>query len=61
MPVNLSIEIHCWGPDEITIVITQSGETADTTSAQREAKTRGSHTIAISMLSARPSRVKPMA
>src|SRR6476620_754903 len=36
------------GPDEITVVITQSGETADTTSAQREAKTRGSHTIAIS-------------
>ena len=36
------------GPDEITIVITQSGETADTSSAQREAKTRGSHTIAIS-------------
>jgi glucosamine--fructose-6-phosphate aminotransferase (isomerizing) len=36
------------GPDEITLVITQSGETADTTSAQREAKARGSHTIAIS-------------
>src|SRR6185312_4339207 len=36
------------GPDEITVVITQSGETADTTSALREAKTRGSHTIAIS-------------
>ncbi|HSS97089.1 MAG TPA: isomerizing glutamine--fructose-6-phosphate transaminase, partial [Terriglobales bacterium] len=36
------------GPDEVTVVITQSGETADTTSAQREAKTRGSHTIAIS-------------
>src|SRR5882757_6012731 len=36
------------GPDEITVVITQSGETADTTSAQREAKARGSHTIAIS-------------
>jgi glutamine---fructose-6-phosphate transaminase (isomerizing) len=36
------------GPGEITIVITQSGETADTTSAQREAKAKGSHTIAIS-------------
>jgi glucosamine--fructose-6-phosphate aminotransferase (isomerizing) len=36
------------GPGEITVVITQSGETADTTSAQREAKARGSHTIAIS-------------
>src|SRR6476646_2307557 len=36
------------GPGELTIVITQSGETADTTAAQREAKARGSHTIAIS-------------
>ncbi len=36
------------GPNEITIVITQSGETADTTAAQREAKARGTHTIAIS-------------
>jgi glucosamine--fructose-6-phosphate aminotransferase (isomerizing) len=36
------------GPGEITIVITQSGETADTSSAQREAKARGSYTIAIS-------------
>src|ERR1700681_4520809 len=34
--------------DELTIVITQSGETADTTAAQREAKTKGSRTIAIS-------------
>jgi len=36
------------GPGEITIVITQSGETADTTAAQREARARGSHTLAIS-------------
>jgi len=36
------------GPGELTIVITQSGETADTTAAQREAKAKGSHTIAIS-------------
>lgn len=36
------------GPGELTIVITQSGETADTTGAQREAKARGSHTLAIS-------------
>jgi len=36
------------GPSELTIVITQSGETADTTAAQREAKAKGSHTIAIS-------------
>src|SRR6202051_539026 len=34
--------------DELTIVITQSGETADTTAAQREAKLKGSRTIAIS-------------
>src|SRR5437764_6924558 len=36
------------GPGEITIVITQSGETADTTAAQREAKAKGSRTVAIS-------------
>jgi glucosamine--fructose-6-phosphate aminotransferase (isomerizing) len=33
---------------EITIVITQSGETADTTAAQREAQRKGSRTVAIS-------------
>ncbi|HZP61803.1 MAG TPA: isomerizing glutamine--fructose-6-phosphate transaminase [Terriglobales bacterium] len=36
------------GTGELTIVITQSGETADTTAAQREAKAKGSRTIAIS-------------
>ncbi len=36
------------GGGELTIVITQSGETADTTAAQREAKKKGSRTIAIS-------------
>src|SRR5579872_2444324 len=36
------------GGRELTIVITQSGETADTTAAQREAKAKGSRTIAIS-------------
>jgi glutamine---fructose-6-phosphate transaminase (isomerizing) len=36
------------GPGELTIVITQSGETADTTSAQREARAKGSRTVAIS-------------
>jgi glucosamine--fructose-6-phosphate aminotransferase (isomerizing) len=36
------------GPGELTIVITQSGETADTTAAQREARSKGSRTIAIS-------------
>src|ERR1700684_2426760 len=34
--------------NELTIVITQSGETADTTAAQREAKLKGSRIIAIS-------------
>jgi glucosamine--fructose-6-phosphate aminotransferase (isomerizing) len=32
---------------EITLLITQSGETADTIAAQREAKTKGSKTLAI--------------
>jgi glucosamine--fructose-6-phosphate aminotransferase (isomerizing) len=36
------------GQGELTIVITQSGETADTTAAQREAKLKGSRTVAIS-------------
>jgi glutamine---fructose-6-phosphate transaminase (isomerizing) len=36
------------GQSELTIVITQSGETADTGAAQREAKARGSKTVAIS-------------
>jgi glucosamine--fructose-6-phosphate aminotransferase (isomerizing) len=36
------------GRGELTIVITQSGETADTTAAGREAKAKGSRTIAIS-------------
>lgn len=35
------------GRSELTVVITQSGETADTMAAQREAKAKGSHTIAI--------------
>ncbi len=35
------------GPDVLTIVISQSGETADTLAAQREAKGRGSKTLAI--------------
>ena len=36
------------GPSELAILITQSGETADTTGALREAKAKGSPTIAIS-------------
>jgi glucosamine--fructose-6-phosphate aminotransferase (isomerizing) len=36
------------GHGELTIVITQSGETADTTAAQREARKRGSRTVAVS-------------
>jgi glutamine---fructose-6-phosphate transaminase (isomerizing) len=35
------------GPDTITLLISQSGETADTIAAQREAKSRGSKTLAI--------------
>jgi glucosamine--fructose-6-phosphate aminotransferase (isomerizing) len=34
-------------PDTITMLITQSGETADTIAAQREAKAKGSKTLAI--------------
>jgi len=34
-------------PDTLTVVITQSGETADSIAAQREAKARGSATLAI--------------
>src|SRR5438477_7984092 len=34
-------------PDTITLLISQSGETADTIAAQREAKVKGSKTIAI--------------
>jgi glucosamine--fructose-6-phosphate aminotransferase (isomerizing) len=34
-------------PDNITLVISQSGETADTIAAQREAKARNSKTVAI--------------
>ena len=34
-------------PSTITLVISQSGETADTIAAQREAKSRGSKTLAI--------------
>lgn len=36
------------GPGELAILITQSGETADTTGALREAKSKGASTIAIS-------------
>ena len=35
------------GPEELTVLITQSGETADTIAAQREAKAKGSKTLAI--------------
>ena len=34
-------------PDSLTVLITQSGETADTIAAQREAKAKGSKTLAI--------------
>ena len=35
------------GPDQLTVLITQSGETADTLAAQREARRKGSLTLAI--------------
>ncbi len=35
------------GPETLTVVISQSGETADTLAAQREAKAKGSKTLAI--------------
>lgn len=35
------------GPETLTVVISQSGETADTLAAQREAKIKGSKTLAI--------------
>ena len=35
------------GPDILTVLISQSGETADTLAAQREAKAKGSKTLAI--------------
>ena len=35
------------GPDQLTILVSQSGETADTLAAQREAKQKGAKTLAI--------------
>ncbi|PYY00730.1 MAG: glutamine--fructose-6-phosphate transaminase (isomerizing) [Acidobacteria bacterium] len=35
------------GPDALTLLITQSGETADTIAAQRESRAKGSKTLAI--------------
>src|SRR5207237_3776037 len=35
------------GPDALSVLITQSGETADTIAAQRESKAKGSKTLAI--------------
>ncbi|ABF40000.1 glutamine--fructose-6-phosphate transaminase [Candidatus Koribacter versatilis Ellin345] len=35
------------GPNDLTILITQSGETADTIAAQRESKAKGSKTLAV--------------
>jgi glucosamine--fructose-6-phosphate aminotransferase (isomerizing) len=50
--VEYSSEYFCRsthaGTDPIVVVITQSGETADTIAAQREAISRGANTIAIS-------------
>jgi glutamine---fructose-6-phosphate transaminase (isomerizing) len=35
------------GPNDLTVLITQSGETADTIAAQRESKSKGSKTLAV--------------
>ncbi len=35
------------GPNDLTVLITQSGETADTIAAQRESKAKGSKTLAV--------------
>jgi glucosamine--fructose-6-phosphate aminotransferase (isomerizing) len=35
------------GPNDLTVLITQSGETADTIAAQRESKAKGSRTLAV--------------
>ena len=47
MPANGAIAIPSSAPTRITLVISQSGETADTIAAQREAKAKGSKTLAI--------------
>ena len=47
MPANGVTEIQSSIRDTITLVISQSGETADTIAAQREAKAKGSKTLAI--------------
>ena len=47
MPANGAIAIPSSAPTPITLVISQSGETADTIAAQREAKAKGSNTLAI--------------
>ena len=47
MPANCAIAIRIVPTDTITVVISQSGETADTIAAQREAKAKGSKTLAI--------------
>src|SRR3979411_991313 len=46
-PSELRYRDPILGPDTITLLISQSGETADTIAAQREAKAKGSKTLAI--------------
>ena len=48
-------------PDTLTVVISQSGETADTLAAQREAKQKGSKTLAICNVVGSMSRARPRA
>src|SRR5437899_12305630 len=49
--VDYGSEFRYWdpiiSPNMLTVVISQSGETADTLAAQREAKSKGSKTLAI--------------
>ena len=57
LPVRIPVEVDYaseWRyldpiipPNTITLLITQSGETADTIAAQREAKAKGCKTLAI--------------
>jgi len=48
MPANIAIAPRTRRLIPIVMVVTQSGETADTIAAQREALTRGVKTIAVS-------------
>ena len=46
-PANTDTAIPSWGENELFIAVSQSGETADTLAALREAKRRGARVMAI--------------